>query len=245
MHVRRLILLLLLVVSAALIYLIGWSSFLTVKSVSISTSDPKNISLIEGELISAGLAIEVGEQLARINSRAIERTLKSQSWIGEVEFKRSWLDGAVQLSVREEIPQFIVREVGLIPSTASERFMSRDGTLFELPGDLADEYRNLPMMEIRGGDQEDRISAAGLFERINADLPTDLVIVTPLSTLVTESWVLVRGSDEPRKVRITWGSFSEIEKKLLVLSELATLKANRALARIDLSNPLLPIVSDR
>lgn len=245
MRARRIIPILLIIAGGAFVYLIGWSSLLTVSSVSISTTDPKNIVLIEGQLTSSGLGIEVGDPLARINSRAIERSLKEQSWIGAVEFKRNWVNGEVRLAVREQIPQFIVREAASISTAASERFMTSDGTLFGLPGDLANEYRNLPRIEIRGGKQDDRIAAAALVTRINSNLPTDLVIVTPLSTLITETRVTLRGSREPRKVRITWGSFEQVEKKLLVLSELASLKANRAVLRIDLSNPQLPIVSNR
>jgi hypothetical protein len=242
---RRLIPLLLLIVTGALVYIVGWSSFLTITSVNISTSDPKNIALIEAQLTSTGLGIEVGDPLARINGRAIERSLKTQTWIGEVEFTRNWVSGAVALNVREQIPQFIVRELGMVATNSPERFMTADGALFNLPGDLATEYRGLPKIEIRGGNQSDRISAASLFDRINVELPTDLIIVTPLSTLITESLVPFRGKSEPRSVRITWGSFAEVEKKKLVLFQLASLKANRTALRIDLSNPQLPIVSNR
>ena len=37
-----------------LIYLIGWSSLLTISSVTVETTDPNNVALIESELAEEG-----------------------------------------------------------------------------------------------------------------------------------------------------------------------------------------------
>jgi hypothetical protein len=239
-----------------LIYLIGWSSLLNISSVTVETTDPKNVVLIESELASSGLTLEVGEPLARINTRAIERSLKDQPWIGEVNLERDWIGGAVRLFVRERIPRFLVEETlpvsgGSMGSIESgERFMTDDGTLFELPGDLAAEYQELPRVEIRSERSRDRGSAAELFAAINEKFPTQRVIVTSISTFITESRVplatnrnLEGSSDSERLVRVSWGGFEEIPAKVLVVEELMKLKANREVSTIDVSNPRLPIVS--
>lgn len=239
-----------------LIYIIGWSSLLAISSVSIETTDPKNVALIENELGTSGLTIKVGEPLARINTRAIERSLKDQPWIGEVNLERDWIGGEVRLFVRERIPRFVVEEntpvtggsTGSISST--KRFMTDDGTLFELPGDLAAQYRELPKVEIQSERQVDRGNAAELFAAINEKFPTERVIATSLSTFITESRVPLETGSKPegqpvsnRLIRISWGELKEISSKVLVVEELMKLKANRAVSVIDVSNPRLPIVS--
>jgi hypothetical protein len=253
---RRLLISISAMLILGLIYLIGWSSLLTISSVTVETTDPKNISLIESELASSGLTLEVGEPLARINTRAIERSLKDQPWIGEVNLERDWIGGEVRLFVRERIPRFLVE--GTLPVNggsmgsieSGERFMTDDGTLFELPGDLAAEYQELPRVEIRSETSRDRGSAAELFAAIEEKFPTQRVIVTSISTFITESRVPLATNSDPegqsasgRSVRISWGELKEIPAKVLVVEELMKLKANREVSTIDVSNPRLPIVS--
>lgn len=242
---KRLITLLSLVLITGFVYLIGWSPVLTVSSVTIKTSDPKNVSLILGQLESSGLGIDVGDPLARINARAIERSLRDQNWIGEVSFERNWISGEVRLFVREKSPRFILREVGLLSPERQVRFMTESGALFTLPGDLSNEYLGLPAVELRGSDPIDRAAAVDLFDVVDPLFPTNLIVVTPLSTFITESEIKRPGSDQSRSVRITWGGFEDIETKLIVVAELTELKANRMAQRIDVSNPQLPIVSNR
>lgn len=243
-----------LLVIAALIYLIGWSSFLTVSSVEIKTSDPKNLTLIEEELVRAGLTIKAGEPIARINVRAIERTLKGQPWIGEVRLNRNWLNGEVELFVRERIPRFrvieIVRPSDPMIASGGARFMTADGTVFELPGDLATEYRGLPEIEVRGEEVEIRKEAATIFDAVDPLFPTKKIIITAIATFITESEVYSQSSGEQggvrlreREARISWGDSKEIALKITVTQELLNLKANRTVNRIDVSNPRLPIVS--
>lgn len=233
-------------VLGGVVYLIGWSSVLTVSSVTVKTSDPKNVSLIIKELNSSGLGISAGDRLARINSRAIERTLKEEAWIGQVDFRRDWINGEVHLVVKEKVPRFMVREIGVISPEIGERFMTENGVIFQLPGDLANEYQNLPKIELRGSDPQDRAAAVDLFDAVDPLFPTKLIVVTPLSTFITESTVVGgKSSQRSRVVRISWGSYEDIETKLLVLTELLALKANRFAGRIDVTNPQLPIVSNR
>lgn len=259
---KRLLLFALASIFLGIIYVIGWSSFFTISSVTIETTDPKNVVLIESELGSAGLTLQVGKPLARINSRAIERSLKEQPWIGEVNLERDWIGGEVRLFVRERIPRFILEDSLPLPGGSqlsagqNERFMTDDGTLFELPGDLAAEYQQLPAIEIQSESATDRNEAARLFSVVNERFPTNKVIVTSISTFITESRVPLkpgvesdpqdgsdRGATAARLLRISWGGYNEIDAKVLVVEELMKLKANREVSQIDVSNPRLPIVS--
>ena len=232
----------------SLIYILGWSSLLTISKVTIETTDPKNVTLIEAELTSTGLGIDVGSPIARLNPRAIERTLKVQPWIGEVQIERNWLSGEVDLFVREQIPRFVVRQSGMQSSNLGDRFMTSAGVLFELPGDLAAEYQKLPEVELRSESTQSRIDAATLFDLTNERFAISKMIVTSISTFITESEVPIfqQGEESPlrlQKMRISWGNLEEIDAKMTVIDELLALKANRGISQIDVSNPRLPIVS--
>ena len=128
--------------------------------------------------------------------------------------------------------------------------MTDDGTLFGLPGDLAAEYEDLPAIEIRSEATLDRRNAAELFAAIDERFLTRKVIVTSISTFITESAVPLSTTAESdqeskavRLVRISWGGLTEVEAKAAVVEELMKLKANREVSQIDVSNPRLPIVS--
>ena len=223
---------------AALIYLIGWSSLFSISTVNIETKDPKNIPLIESQLKRFDQEIAIGDPMARINTRAIERSLKAQTWIGEVRIERDWLQGSVSLVVKERIPLFKVERFGREVASYDRSFMSTDGELFQLPGDLADEYQSLPTLELQSESLEDRISAITLFESINRDFPVKSLRVSGISRFVSE----LRHQD--RTVQVTWGTADDIDRKALVLSELLNLPANKRVSRIDVGNPELPIVSN-
>lgn len=232
----------------ALTYVLGWSSLLTISTINIQTTDPKNVALIEAQLTSAGVGIEVGSPIARLNPRAIERALKEQTWIGEVRIERDWFSGTVDLFVKEEIPRFVVQQSGLGGVNVGGRFMARNGTLFTLPGDLAAEYLDLPELELRTQSAQSRIDAATVFDLTNERFPISKVIVTQISTFITESEAPIfrRGEENPirlQKIRIAWGDLEEMDAKMTVIDELLTLKSNRGISEIDVSNPRLPIVS--
>lgn len=238
MKKRRIYGLLLVVAFIALVYLIGWSSLLSITKVTIETKDPKNIILIESQLKRFGQEIQIGDPMARINTRAIERSLKAQSWIGSIEVKRDWLAGSVSLVVNEKIPLLKVERFGRDLASFDRSFISAEGNLFLLPGDLAEEYQSLPTLELESESLEDRKSAITLFESIGQEFPVRSIRVTSISRFIS----LI--SFENRMVQVTWGGAEDLERKSLVLSELLKLPANKRVLKIDISNPQLPIVSN-
>ena len=221
------------------VYLIGWSSLLSVSSVSIETKDPKNVVLIESQLQQSGQAIRVGQPLARINTRAIERALKDQPWIGTIRLERDWIEGSVLLSVEERIPTLRIQSFGRDSASLTRGFLTSEGEIFQLPGDLASEYQDLPLLELETESEADRIAAVTLFDVVDPVLPVNALRVTRISTLISENEV------SGRSIRVVWGDLAEVESKLLVVKKLLELKANRYATRIDVTNPELPIVSNR
>ena len=238
MNKKRISVALLLLSFVGMTYLIGWSSLLSISAVTIETKDPKNIPLIESQLARFDQEINIGDPLARINTRAIERTLKAQPWIGDVQLKRDWISGSVSLVVKERIPLLKVEQFGREAANYGRSFISSDGELFQLPGDLADEYQSLPTLELQSDSSEDRLASIALFQAINDGFPVKSIRVTGISRFIS----VIRISD--RMVQVTWGSVEDLERKSLVLAELLKLPANKRVTRIDVSNPELPIVSN-
>ena len=62
-------------------YLLGWSSLFTVKQIEI-TGAPTSKS--EKEIVK-NLNLSLGNQLARVDSRALENRLKANGWIKSAE----------------------------------------------------------------------------------------------------------------------------------------------------------------
>ncbi len=220
----------------ALIYLVGWSSFFSISRFTIETKDPKNIPLIETQLKRFDQEIQIGDPMARINTRAIERSLKAQTWIGDVQVERDWLAGSVSLIVKEKIPLLKVEQFGRDVATFDRSFISSDGELFQLPGNLADEYQTLPTLELESDSREDRLSSITLFETIDVKFPVKSMRVTSISRFIS----VIRFQD--RMVQVTWGAAEDLARKSLVLSELLKLPENKRVIAIDLSNPELPII---
>jgi cell division protein FtsQ len=235
----RLLLLLAGVALIGIVYLVGWSSLLSVSSVSIETKDPKNVVLIESQLQRSGQVIEVGQPLARINTRAIERALKDQPWIGAVLLERDWIGGSVLLTVEERIPTLRFESFGRDRASLTRGFLTSKGEIFQLPGDLGNDYQDLPLLTVETEVETDRISAVSLFEAVDPVLPVTALRVTRISTLISENEVA------DRSIQVVWGELVEIESKLLVVRKLLDLKENRNATRIDVTNPELPIVSNR
>lgn len=222
-----------------LVYVIGWSSLFSISDVAIETKDPKNIALIEMQLRQSGQVIELGQPMARINTRAIERSLLEQPWIGTVQLERDWLQGSVRLVVAERIPLLRVESFGRDRAVLTRGFLTSEGEIFQLPGDLADEYQGLPMLELESEAESDRLAAVALFKAVDPVLPVTKLRVTRISTLTSEN------KAAERVIRVAWGDQEDLEAKILVVSKLLELKANRNATRIDVTNPELPIVSDR
>ena len=82
-------------------YLLGWSSFLTVKEVQISGTE--STSVILSELKSKNVEPVVGEKLARVEIRSVKRVLSDLDWIASAEASRNWLAKKIEIQVLERV----------------------------------------------------------------------------------------------------------------------------------------------
>jgi cell division septal protein FtsQ len=90
-----------LVATSSLAYLLGWSSILMVKEVKIEGSS--ETSLLIGTLNKQSIAPTVGQRLARVNVRSIERALSELDWLENADVSRNWISSNISIKVSERV----------------------------------------------------------------------------------------------------------------------------------------------
>ena len=90
-----------LVATSSLAYLLGWSSILMVKEVKIEGSG--ETSLLIGTLNKQSIAPTVGQRLARVNVRSIERALSELDWLENADVSRNWISSNISIKVSERV----------------------------------------------------------------------------------------------------------------------------------------------
>lgn len=208
-----------LVLFSALIYLFAWSSIFTVKKIDV-TGLPSSIS--ETSVISKSNLI-LGEKLARIDPRAIEKKLEEMNWVKSASINRNWISGDVSVSLVSRVPVGIFRGQALDAS----------GSLFDLPGKVP---ANLP--HVTAPTPETGLEAIALFTSLPAEMRDDIISVNASEQSFISSWQRYSG----RNLKVMWGSSQKIDLKVRVLQALLALEENKNVKRVDLSAPHAPIV---
>jgi cell division septal protein FtsQ len=203
----------------ALTYLFAWSPVFTVKEISINGL-PKQIVK---EVLIKESGINLGDQMARIEPRSIERNLQEISWIKQAAISRHWINGSVTIDISARIP------VGIFQGRA----IDSSGALFDLPGNPP---ADLPV--VRAATPELGLSAIELFTNLPTDMRQSLISISAANSSAITSQQFF-GS---RKVKIQWGSVESIAFKVSVYRKLLELPENKNVREVDLSAPHAPIV---
>lgn len=219
MTLRARILATLLLLFMGLTYLFAWSPIFTVKTISTSGLPTG----IKSENFVAQSKVEIGEKMARIEPRSVEKLLGETSWVKEISVSRNWIKGDVAIAVTARVP------VGLYKGRA----IDSSGTLFELPGA---QPKSLPT--VSAATPELGLTAIALFTELPVEMRESLIALSATNISSINSWHREPGRD----VKITWGSSKEVELKVSVYRALLALKENQGIRRVDLSAPHAPIV---
>jgi cell division protein FtsQ len=204
---------------AALIYLLAWSPLLSVKSISTSGL-PTSVS---SEFLIKKSTITIGEQLARIEPNAVEKSLEEISWIRSASVSRHWISGEVSIELSTRIP------VGLYKGKA----IDATGALFEVPGRTPS---GLPT--VTASSPQLGLAAIKVFTSLPQDLRDSLISMSAANESSIVSWQQVRS----HPVKVSWGTPEQLTLKVSVYRALLALPENKELRRIDLSAPHAPIV---
>jgi cell division septal protein FtsQ len=233
---RLFILLLAITLISGSSYLLGWSSVFTVSKITVEGSNSR--SEIFRKLNSDSIELAVGSKLARIETRAIKRSIGMLDWIDEVNVSRDWFDKSINLSVREKkaVAKAITTKNGLINFDVS-------GEIFKpISASQQSIQERLPLVITEGNDSAQLASVASLL----AQMPTqmaDLILNLKSISVANSGYIQMETKVNELPLRIDWGLVSDIDLKIEVLNALLKLPENKRIKRVDLSQPELPIVS--
>lgn len=233
---RLFILLLAITLISGSSYLLGWSSVFTVSKITIEGTSSR--AEIFRKLSSDSIELAVGSKLARIETRAIKRSIAMLEWIDEVNVSRDWFDKSINVSVREKkaVAKAITSKNGLINFDVS-------GEIFKpVSASQQSIQERLPLVITEGNDSAQLASVASLL----AQMPTqmaDLILNLKSISVANSGYIQMETKVNELPLRIDWGLVSDIDLKIEVLNALLKLPENKRIKRIDLSQPELPIVS--
>ena len=213
-----------------LAYILGWSQFFRVTGMSIDGLQPQAKELISSQIKRESL-IQIGEPLARVDARVVERSLLKNQWVGNVQVSRHWFSGEVHLFVVER--SAIARIIG----DTQFKYLTDQGQIAIFPEVLSETVPEL------SGAYQDKVSAfraKELLGELSGALDSQLIIKSlSIGSPTSFSTVAKIGEQE---LTIRWGSVNEIPLKIKVLQGLLALPENSQLKLVDLSAPLSPIV---
>ena len=217
-------------------YLLGWSSFLSVSSVSIQGSEANLI--INSRLFQTGVQPQVGSKLARVDIRAIKQSLTELDWIADADISRNWFSKQIKIDVIERVA--IARSIS--SQNALINFDS-SGSIFTPTSATQIAMQNkLPQVTTQSSTKADLSSVAKLLNQIPADLNYLVSELESISVSKSGS-IIMNARINANLVRISWGRAEEVGQKSTVLTALLKLPENQQIKQVDLSQPSSPIIS--
>lgn len=199
-------------VFAAAVYILGWSTLFTVSSVEIKGTD---------SILSA--TIEPGQKLARVEPRAVASDFERFDWVKSVDVSRNWINGKVTITLTKRTPIAIYNDRAIDP----------DGFSF-----IVGRENTVGLPRIQAPTIKSAITAAAFFTLLPAEIAdaVQLVKVRSGDTYVME---VKKGTDI---IEIFWGQDVNNVLKVKVYTALIAQPENSKIKRIDLSAPHAPIV---
>jgi cell division septal protein FtsQ len=204
---------------AGLAYLLGWSNVLTVKEISYTGAPTKSSEVTVKNLTN----LEVGERLARVETREIAGRLQTLPWIESADLSRNWISGKIVIAVTPRIPI----------ATFNGELMDATGKRFELPGGFKSKLPSVFARDTKSG-----LAAIKLFTK----LPSEFSTRTSAFTATSPENINFKITEGKRSLFVIWGSDIEIDLKLKVYKALVALPENSKIKKIDLTEPRSPIV---
>jgi cell division septal protein FtsQ len=216
---HRLLTLLAILLIAGLAYLLGWSNVLTVKEISYTGAPTKSSEVTVKNLTN----LEVGERLARVETREIAGRLQTLPWIESADLSRNWISGKIVIAVTPRIPI----------ATFNGELMDATGKRFELPGGFKSKLPSVFARDTKSG-----LAAIKLFTKLHSEFSTR----TSAFTATSPENINFKITEGKKSLFVIWGSDIEIDLKLKVYKALVALPENSKIKKIDLTEPRSPIV---
>ncbi len=220
----------------ALIYILGWSSFLTIQAVEIKGTNQGN--LISAQLLAGRSNLVLGEPLARMNPKHEENLITDLEWVKEAEVSRNWWTREVQVLVTPKIPIAIFKIAGA--ASTKPRYLASDGTDFSSPQN----FTNLATISLINNGQN-LVGQRRIIASFVSSLPADLIPGLENLEITKKGEVIMATELRKPALRINWGSSNSSEEIVIksnVLKDLLDLPENKKITYVDLSVANAPIV---
>lgn len=216
---HRLFTVLAILLTAGLAYILGWSNVLTIKEISYTGAPTKSSETTVKNLTN----LEVGQRLARIETRKIAARLQSLPWVDSADLSRNWFSGKIIIAITPRLPI----------ATFDGQLMDATGKKFELPGGFKSKLPSVFARDAKSG-----LAAIKLFTK----LPTEFSSRTSAFTATSPENINFKITEGKRSLMVIWGSDIEMDLKLRVYMALVALPENSKIREIDLTEPHSPIV---
>jgi hypothetical protein len=213
-----------------LVYLLGWSPLLSIKTIEISAGGFE--SVISPIVVPS--KAHIGLPLARVSVSRISREVLREDWVRSINIDRRWLHRDLTIVVEPRIPIARFSE-----TNGATKFFDHSGVSFSLPIERASSAK-LPTVTFDSANQISRSSAAFFLAQAPSNLIAGMSALhvdrAGRVTLMTK----IRGFPS---LLIHWGNESDTALKARIINKLLGMAENKKILTIDLSNPLAPIVS--
>ena len=219
-----------------LVYVLGWSSLITIQAVEIKGTN--QVNLISSQLSAGASNLVLGEPLARMNPKHEENLITDLEWIKAAEVSRNWWTREVQVLVTPKIPIAIFKVAGT--SETKPRYLASDGSDFSSP----QVFTNLATISLINNGQN-LVGQRRIIAGFVANLPTDLIPGLENLEITNKGEVLMVTKLRKPTLRINWGSSNspeEITVKSNVLKDLLDLPENKKITYVDLTVANSPVV---
>lgn len=219
-----------------LIYVLGWSSLLTIQAVEIKGTNQGN--LISAQLLAGRSNLVLGEPLARMNPKHEENLITDLEWVKQAEVSRNWWTREVQVLVTPKIPIAIFKIAGA--ASTNPRYLASDGTDFSSPQN----FTNLATISLISNGQN-LVGQRRIIASFVASLPADLIPGLENLEITKKGEVIMATELRKPALRINWGSSNSSEEIVIksnVLKDLLGLPENKKITYVDLTVANAPIV---
>lgn len=223
---------------SVLAYLLGWSDLLTVKQINVIGTS--STDLVSRQISSAGIELRVGQRIARVDTRGINRTLYLANWLSEANTKRNWFAREISITVAERTPV-----AKFTDSTGQIKNFDPQGFQF-IPksAEQLSIQNQIPVIGAGISSANNQAQIQILTKFLGQFPLTARDYLKQLSNLGVDSLSNVRMQTiyKNRAIEINWGQTIDLDKKARVLDLLLLQPENEQITMIDLSIPDQPTV---
>ncbi len=200
-------------------YLLGWSSFFSVKSIEVIGAQNKE----RAQSLQNSSGIVIGSKLARVEPRAIAAHYLQNDWVASSKISRNWLNGKVTIELNPRIPIAIYQG----------KVIDREGKLFSPVAELPSWIPS-----VAAATPADALTGVQVFRQLPENFQSK---VSEIKVGNAQGFVLVI-NENFGSVELRLGKNDELPLKIKVYEALITRPENAKIKRIDLSAPHSPIV---